>query len=137
VASVVAKVPELESVVQHLDRDAGGRRSAIDQVEKMSRGVQGINVNTGQDFDRELRSLMQIVGSEIEWDLNEGIPAVRSALEQHGRMEDLQTASTLAKHAPTNLQPDGPRWYERAPVVSRAITLYDHLRDFPKSIRER
>jgi hypothetical protein len=29
-----------------------------------------------------------------------------------------------------NLNPDGPRWWERAPIISRAITLYDRLRDF-------
>jgi hypothetical protein len=137
VAGVVADVPDLDAVAQHLERETGVRRSAIDRVEKMSRGVPSINLNTGQAFDHELTSLMQIVGSEIEWDLAEGIPAVRSGLEQHGRVKDLQRAGTLAKRAPTNLHPDGPRWWERAPLVSRLITRYDQLRDFPQAVRAR
>jgi hypothetical protein len=137
VAQVVADVPALGAVADRLARDLKPRRVAIDRVEKMSRGVQGINLNTGQDFDKEMNALIQIVGSEIEWDLEEGIPAVRSVLEQSGKVDELQSADKVAKHAPTNLHPGGSRWYERAPVLSRLITLYDHLRDFPKAVQKR
>jgi hypothetical protein len=133
VAAVVSTVPELESIAHRLEQHTAVRRQAIDRVEKLSRGVQGINLNTGQDFDKELTELMQIVGSEIEWDLDEAIPALRKTLDERGKSDDLTEASTLAKRAPTNLNPAGPRWYERAPFVARLIAVYDHLRDFPKA----
>jgi hypothetical protein len=41
------------------------------------------------------------------------------------------------RHAPTSLSPEGPRWYERAPVISRLLTIYDRLRDFPRASRHR
>jgi hypothetical protein len=137
VANVVADVPTLQSIAFRLERETAIRREAIDRVEKMSRGIQGINLNTGQDFDKELTELMQIVGSEIEWDLDEAIPAVRSALAAHGKTDDLKSAGHVRRHAPTNLDPDGPTWLERAPVFSRLVTIYNHLRDFPKAVRER
>jgi hypothetical protein len=137
VASVAGQVPALEALTERIEQLSSIRREALDKVEKMSRGVQGINLNTGQDFDKEFSALMQIVGSEIEWDLDEAIPAVRSALEQHDKVGDLTSADKVAKRAPTNLSPKGPRWYERAPVLSRFISTYDRLRDFPHAVRQR
>jgi hypothetical protein len=98
--------------------------------------VQGINLNTGQEFEPALRELIQVVGTEIEWDLGEAVPAVRGWL-RHMESADLSSAEHVAKHAPTSLDPTGPRWYERAPMLSRLITVYDHLRDFPRAVRKR
>jgi hypothetical protein len=136
VTNVVSEVPELDAVSEYLERGARRRRKAIGRVEKMSRGVQGMNLNTGQEFDKELTELIQIVGSEIEWDLEEGIPAVRSVLESQDKVDELKSADHVTKHAPTNLHPEGGRWFEKAPVISRLVTIYDRLRDFPKATRE-
>ena len=61
--------------------------------------------------------------------------AVRS--EDSGTALDLLERVDLElrreKHAPTNLELSGPRWIERAPVLSRLLTIYDHLRDFPRN----
>ncbi len=137
VSNTIKAMPELQSLSSRLIRDLPKRRKAIDQVEKMSRGVHSINLNTGQDFDSEFTELMQIVGSEIEEDLAEVIPAVRGVLKQQGKMADLASARKVAKHAPTNLNPDGSQWYERAPIIGRALTLYDRLRDFPMASNRR
>jgi hypothetical protein len=137
VANVAGNIPELEDVAGRIEQQSSIRRQALDKVEKMSRGVQGINLNTGQDFGKEFSTLIQIVGSEIEWDLDEAIPAVRSALEQHDKMDDLTSAEKVAKRAPTNLSPKGSRWYERAPIISGLISTYDRMRDFPQAVRQR
>ncbi len=68
-----------------------------------------------------MERLIQVVGVEIEWEL--GV--------------ELKTARHLLSHAPTNLHPDGPRWWERAPVISRLITVYDRMRDFPRGTMRR
>jgi hypothetical protein len=137
VQGVVADVPELGGLADQLAQHTQARRQVFDRVEKMSRGVQGISLNMGQDFDSEFTQLMQIVGSEIEWDLDEAIPAVRSALERHDRIGDLSTAGSVARRAPTNLNPHGPRWYERSRLTAPIIAFYDRLRDYPKAVRER
>jgi hypothetical protein len=97
--------------------------------------VQGINLRTGQPFDAAVEELMQVVGTEIEWDLDEAIPALGASLQRTHREDELKSAKHLRTHAPTNLDPRGPRWYERAPVISRLLTVYDHLRDFPRASR--
>jgi hypothetical protein len=136
VEGAISDVPELQTQLARFKSTRKARRSAIDRVEKMSRGVQGINLNTGQDFHRDLTELMQIVGTEIEWQLEEGIPTTEGVLEEADRQE-LKSAQHVARHAPTNIDPRGRRWRERAPVLSRFLTIYDRLRDFPKSVNAR
>jgi hypothetical protein len=137
VADVASDAPELSELASRIDHARHTNRPHIDRVEKMSRGVQGINLRTGQDFDAEMEELIQIVGTEIEWDLGDAIPELRASLKRSHREEELKSARHVRRHAPTNLDPAGPRWYERAPVISRFLTVYDHLRDFPKSSRPR
>ena len=124
--------PSLREIADRIEGSFREHRPFIDRVEKMSRGVQGINLRVGQDFDSVLQDLMQIVGTEIEWELNEALPAIRGTLTRDALDDTLKSAEHISKHAPTNLDPEGPRWKERAPILSRVITLYDRLRDFPR-----
>ena len=133
VAEVAGDEPQLSGVAARIEQGRSASRAHIDRVEKMSRGVQGINLRTGQDFDSEIEELIQLIGTEIEWDLTEAIPQLNATLQRTARDGELKSARHLRKHAPTKLHPAGPRWYERAPVISRLLTVYDHLRDFPKS----
>jgi hypothetical protein len=48
-------------------------------------------------------------------------------------IDDLKSAEHVANHAPTNIHPNGPKWYERAPVLSRLLSVYDRKRDFPQA----
>ena len=133
VAEALADRPALERVSAQMHGTFGTRRRYIDRVEKMSRGVQGINLNVGQNFDDEMQELERIVGTEIEWELAEAIPQIQHAIGDTQSTDDhMKSAHSLQKHAPTNLEPSGPRWIERAPVISRLLTVYDHLRDFPR-----
>jgi len=132
VAEFIADRPELSPLADEMHDRMGMRRRHIDRVERMSRGVQGISLNVGQDFDEEMQEVEQIVGTEIEWELNEAIPRIQHVLSDAGQDESLKSAEHVQKHAPTKLDPRGPRWFERAPVVSRLLTVYDHMRDFPR-----
>jgi hypothetical protein len=132
VCSVATQDPQLRDVAARIEHGMQVRRPQIDRVEKMSRGVQGINLRTGQDFDSQMEDLIQLTGSEIEWELDEVLPELRAYLRQSDREADLKSADHIRRHAPTSLSPQGPRWWERAPVISRLITVYDHLRDFPR-----
>jgi hypothetical protein len=132
VVDSVADQPELEELSARLRDRMGTRREHIDRVEKMSRGVQAINLNMGQDFDAEMRELEQIVGTEIEWELGEAIPQIQHVMGGPEADDAMKSARYVEKHAPTKLEPSGPRWVERAPFISRFLTVYDHLRDFPR-----
>jgi hypothetical protein len=137
VTEVASDDPGLKELTSRIEQGRRTSRPHIDRVEKMSRGVQGINLRTGQDFDTEMEELIQLVGTEIEWDLSEAIPEFKASLTRTDRVDALKSAKHLRKHAPTNLDPHGPRWRERAPFISRLLTVYDHLRDFPRSGRSR
>ncbi len=134
VGLAIEHVPSLPTKAERLRQGTEQRRTLIDRVEKMSRGVQGINLNTGQNFDAELLELQGLLQNEMQWEA-EALPGIRAALRGNGSLRDLRSADYVVKHAPTNLSPRGPRWYERAPFVSRLLTLYDQLRDFPKAAR--
>jgi hypothetical protein len=132
VSNVAAQDPQLSEFASRIDFGMRVRRPQLDRVERMSRGVQGINLRTGQDFGSEMEELIQLVGTEIEWELGAALPELRGSLRQTDREDALKSARHVRRHAPTNLSPQGPRWWERAPVISRLITVYDHLRDFPR-----
>lgn len=134
VVRVSAEFPSLGSVSERLRAGSHTCRHLLNRVESMSRGVQGINLNTGQEFHADLEELMNVVNSEAEWELRQGIPALRVALAKDSHTAELKSARHVARHAPMNLNPDGPRWIERAPIVSRFKTIYDHLRDFPRAV---
>ncbi len=123
----------LTDIVDRMDLNTEDRRQLISEAEGMSRGVQGINLNTGQDFHSVVAELADLLISEIEWELSHAIPTIRDTTNSALRTDALHSASHTKKHAPTNLDPNGPRWYERAPVLSRLVTIYDHLRDFPRA----
>ena len=131
VAGALADSPELSPVAEEMQSRLRRRRRHIDRLERMSRGVQGINLKFGQDFDNEMQRTEQIIGTEIEWDMNEGIPRIQCALDKSQKVDSLKTAHYIERHAPTKLDPRGPRWFERAPLISRFLTIYDRMRDFP------
>jgi hypothetical protein len=132
----MSELTGLNDIVDRMDLNTEDRRQLISQAEGMSRGVQGINLNTGQDFHSVVAELANLLISEIEWELSHAIPTIRDTTNSALRTEILPSASHTKKHAPTNLGTNGPRWYERAPVLSRLITMYDHRRDFPKASKD-
>jgi len=135
VAEGLAKLTGLHELGDEFFGDPAPRRGKMDTVEHMSRGIQGMYLNTGQDFDGELSALLDLLRPSIEWDLYEGIPEVRARVGKRGA-EVFHSADHVAHHAPTSLNPTGPQWWERAPVVSRLVTVMQHLRDYPKASRE-
>lgn len=82
-----------------------------------------------------LQQLIDTVRPDIERDLAEVIPAVRSWVSKSDEEDLLKSADYVVRHAPTVLNPEGPRWYERVPVISRILTIYGRLRDFPRASR--
>lgn len=101
--------PNRREITDRLEFAMHERRPSLDRIEKMSRGVQGINLRVGQDFEGAMVDLMQIVGTEIEWELSEGVPALEGALRRADRERELHSAERVAQHAPTTVDPERRR----------------------------
>ena len=111
-------------------------RDRYDQVGDMSRGIKGIDLNIGQDFDGAFLPLMEVMSSEIDWELGEAIPLIeRTRQELSGEPIPLHSERYAEHHAPTTLSRHGPRWYEQSATISRLLTMYDHLRDYPRAAK--
>jgi hypothetical protein len=135
VGTVTSTVPGLQAIGRRLLERGDACRELFDQVGDMSRGIQGISLNQGQDFDGPLTKLIEGMSLDIDWELSEAIPLIRSELRPDDGMSRLRSARYVERHAPTRLHPSGPRWFESSPVVSRILTMYDHLRDHPRPSR--
>lgn len=140
-AAAVAVLEGLEradrrgSIAEGFRKGFAERRRSIDTVERMGRGVAAMELRYGQDFDAALRELRDTVTSQIEWELTEAIPEIGAAFGPEERAKLFSNARHLRRHAPTSLDPTGPRWHERAPVVSRVFSIVTRLRDYPTDAR--
>jgi hypothetical protein len=135
VVAGISNVPALHQLAIRMTAQDSERRELFDQLENMSHGIQGIWLNTGQDFDKPLCELMDLLSPEIEWELSEALPFIRRSMTVGDTARLFGDANYVRHHAPLRLDPSGPRWYEHAPVVSRILTLIEHLRDAPRAAR--
>ena len=72
--SVASAETRLQGISSRFESGMHEHRPLIDCVEKMSRGVQGINLRVGQDFEGGMDDLIEVVGAEIEWELADRAP---------------------------------------------------------------
>ena len=135
VSHAISGIPALHTTATRMMTRGKDRRSLIDALGDMSRGIQGVYLNQGQDFDSPLTSLIHAVATEVDWELAEAIPLIEGTLDAEERSSLFRSARYIERHAPTRLSASGPRWWEHAPVVSRLVTLFDHLRDHPRADR--
>jgi hypothetical protein len=134
IADVLAR-SELSEISIHLREGCTARREAMNRIENMSRSIQGIHLNAGQDFDGAVETLQAIVTPEIRWELGEAIPLIERTISSSRRSTLFHSARYIRKHAPAKVNPDGPKWYEHDRLVSRVLTVIDHLRDYPRANR--
>jgi short-subunit dehydrogenase len=136
VGTVISSDPELRTIGSRMESRATERRGAIDEATRMARAVQPVALNEGQDFDAVFDPLLDSEKQEIEWELSNAIPAIRNVISEDDARERFRSARYTRRHAPTFFSTRGPRWYEQAPVVSRLLTIYEHMNDFPRASRD-
>ena len=98
-------IPELGEVRHRLMGAMLERRNAINSLDLMSRGVRPIDLNKTHDFDAAVAELRRVVLPEINWELAEGIAAIRTSLTANQRAT-VHSARYLRRHAPTKLDPE-------------------------------
>jgi hypothetical protein len=89
VTRVVSTEGGLRRVASTYQRTGPKRRRLIDRLERMSRGARRAELKQREDFDADLHDLVQLLGTEIEWDLDEALPAIRGVLAGMGRGNEL------------------------------------------------
>jgi hypothetical protein len=87
-SNVASDDPGLQEFSSRIEDGMRQHRPYIERVEKMSRGVQGIDLRVGQGFDGEMEQLMQVVGTEIEWELDVALPDLKGILEATDRQSN-------------------------------------------------
>ena len=135
VGHAISAFPALRPTATRMIERGTERRRLIDELGDMSRAIQSPYLNQGQDFDTPLIALIEAVSTEIDWELTVAIPFIEHSLTASERISLFDSARYIERHAPTTLSTSGPRWYEHAPVFSRLVTLFDHLRDHPRADR--
>ncbi len=131
----ISEVPALRPTAARMITRGQDHRSLIDELGDLSRAIQSVYLNQGQDFDTPLSALMSAVNTEIDWEQAEAIPLIERTLSSEERSSLFRSARYVERHAPTRLSVSGPKWWEHAPIFSRIVTLYDHLRDHPRADR--
>jgi hypothetical protein len=133
VANAIKPISELAPIADRLVHRAIERRRLYDQLGKMSRGIQGVYLNQGQDFNSPLFAFIAQVQPEIHWELTEAIPVIRTTAAKGAFPQSLKSAHYIRRHAPTRLDPSGPSWRETTPVIARLVTFLNHLRAHPRA----
>jgi hypothetical protein len=126
VARAIATVADLGSTAAKIIQRGTACRVLINELREVVRHHALMNLNTGTDFALRMAELMDMADETIDWELSEAIPLIEKVLPG-GSPVRFRNARYIRNHAPTKLDPTGPQWYERAPLVSRLLTVYDHL----------
>jgi hypothetical protein len=89
VTRVLSTEGGLRWLASRYQRTRPKQRRMFERLQRMSRGAQTADLNQRGDFDAQLHDLVQLLGTEIEWDLDEALPAIRGVLAGTGRGNEL------------------------------------------------
>ena len=134
VGHAISDFPAMRPAATRMIDRGTDRRSLIDELGDMSRAIQSLYLNQGQDFDTPLTALIEAVNTEIDWELALAIPFIEHTLSASERTSLFDSARYIERHAPTTLSTSGPRWYEHA---SRVLAHGDAVRPPPRSSESR
>jgi hypothetical protein len=127
VAKAAMSMPQLAEASAKMIERGTLCRPLINELRVVVRAQGPMNLNSGYDFAGHMAALMEMADETIDWELNDAIPLIEGWVVASRSAPRFRGARYVTRHAPTRLNPDGPRWYERAPVVSRLGTLFDHV----------
>ncbi len=130
----LGSVAELSDTLSEMTGAIEPRRNAIVRLDVMARGVTGMDLNRGQDFESAILSARQIIDPEIDWQLATGIPTIREQVSTEVRSNLLHDGRYLRRHAPTHPGTGNGRWYERTGALTRLVAAWDHMRDRPRPL---
>ena len=78
IGHAISDFPAMRPAATRMIDRGTDRRRLIDQLGDMSRAIQSLYLNQGQDFDTPLTALIEAVNTEIDWELAVAIPLHRA-----------------------------------------------------------
>jgi uncharacterized membrane protein len=126
----LANCAPMAAVVERMDADLAAEHPALAELESLARGVTGMNLNLGQDFNGPLEQFEELIARQISWEMNEALPMIRTLLAEHPELgERLHSHRYLLRHAHAHPEPEIASWYERPALVGRLLNTVSRLRD--------
>ncbi len=129
VLGAVSDMPQVDGIVEKVEAEAAARRELLDSMERKSRGVQGINLNQGSDFDVDLVAYDAVVRGQVPWERDVALPALRNVVRGcEGRLHD---EAYIVRHSPLRFG-ENRRWHgSPRSLAAWFLTASSHLGDFP------
>ncbi len=131
VAESLAAIPELDDLGRQWQDGTVERRRRLARLEEMTRGLEAVNINQGQDVDAAIAEMTPTLLEEIDEEERQLVPSVVERLGPTRRAEVLPSTSYVLHHAPSHPGAHRLRWYERLGPLVRLHALYDYLRGLP------
>lgn len=123
VGMAIASDDDLAPLGRRMVERAVERREQFDVVGDMSRSMQGMYLNQGQDFDAEMKLLVEAVKIEIEWELCECVPAIRDAARAHSaRVQASPVRSSSGESWVSEVGRVGRPWRRSVRLLAHACT---------------
>jgi signal transduction histidine kinase len=127
VATAIRRLPELRTTADQIEERGTVCRAVINQLRDRVRKQSPMSLRGSEHFIEWLSQLIGETELSIEWELTEGLPLAIKTLHSTKWIPGFKSAAYIRGHAPTKLNPAGPRWYEYAPIVSKIVTIWDHV----------
>lgn len=131
----LARALAAEDSFAHLGRDMSleiaDRRQELASLTELVRGMGPLDINLGQDTAATVGEMESALRREINRDLTEFLPLLRSRLSASERHDLLPSARAATHHALMHPDPRGRRWYEKTWGIARVRMVYDWLRRLP------
>jgi len=127
VAVAIRPRSELRATSDEIIDRATRCRALIDELQDILRSHPLMSLNAEGDFAPRLAQLAELAGATIHWELREGIPLIEKAINAGLPVSGFHDGLYVVRHARCKLNSGGPQWYERAPIVSRVLTVWDHF----------
>jgi hypothetical protein len=128
VARAISRHAPLLSTSEQMVRNCTRCRSLINRLRILALSYETTDLVTDcREFSMRMFRLIDMAEAAIDWELGNAIPLIEETLCRAAKVASFRDARYVMRHAPTRLNPAGPRWYEHAPIISRFLTLFDHF----------
>jgi hypothetical protein len=123
----------LEELAEEIDGRGRRRRELLARLDELTAGVSArdIHVSSGEEFDRTVLDLRDLVGADLEFERQRVIPRLREVLDPQELSDLGARVDKVRKRAPTHPKADTPLEHQGNRVTKRVRAVFDHLRDVP------
>lgn len=136
VAVALREEPAVADLAEALEQDARERRAELVRLDEMARGVNPVNLNSGQPFDETVAEVAGPLRRQIRAELDELIPQVQGRVPEERLDRLLPSARTVTGHALAHPDVGEPKRIRRFAPLRRLRAMYQWTRRLPSGGKE-